>query len=147
MLVRSRIATVLAVGALGACGGDAAGDTATFCADLQTNLAAITQPDLATEDDIDAHVDLYRQLASEAPLAIDEHVDALVLGLETVATVVIGDQESEQVAARRMFASEKSALAIDEWTSTNCGFDIGPVATIGPAPPTTVATTATLVAG
>ena len=51
--------------------------------------------------------------------------------LETAATLVPGDPESEQLVARTAYASEPSAFAVKKWLLENCGLDI-PITTIAP---------------
>ena len=130
-----RRAVELAVPALvlAACGGGEAGDREAFCTDLAAQREAIVAPDLRSLADVEALLDVYRELAAEAPLAIDELWDALVLAFETASTVIPGDAESEQLALARMYATEPSALAVADWVEANCEIKL-PVVTVGPAP-------------
>lgn len=128
------IAAVLAVvtaGLLSACsGGSDAGNTEQFCAEIQANAEQLTQPNLQFSDDIEPLLDLYRDIGSSAPLAIELEWDQLTLAYETASTIVPGDTESEQVALTAIYSTEESAAAVDVWLETNCGVDIGPVFTI-----------------
>lgn len=124
-----------------ACGGDDGGDTGAFCADLEANLTAIVSPKIDSGADADAQVELYRDLAAEAPLALEEDWGALVNALETANEVVPGDPESEQRAAAAAYASERSAFVVKDWVQANCGVDMGPAVTVGNVPPPTTTTT------
>ena len=135
---RPRLAPVAALFALamaGACSNERAGDTARFCTDIGVNRDAIVAPQLTTQADIDAHLTIYRDLAEDTPLEIDEHWEALVLAYETMSTVDPDDAESEQVALARMYATQPSAIAVHDWVRETCQVDLGPVATVAVAPP------------
>ena len=126
---------------LAGCGSDDdGGDTQQFCADVSANAAAIVTPPLATEDDVDATLDLYRDLADAAPIAIEEEWRDLLLNVETASTVVPDDPESVQRTVAVAFATERSAVAVRNWVLTNCGVDLGPVATIAPQDPAATTT-------
>ncbi|MET0325168.1 MAG: hypothetical protein ABW219_08100 [Ilumatobacteraceae bacterium] len=122
-----------------ACGDDGPGDAETFCSEVQEHQAVLVgRPE--TVDDIDDYVDLYRRIGDVAPLAIEPDWAALTLNFETASTVVPEDPESVQRVARQAYATEKSSVAVKDWLLTNCGVDMGPVATIVPqavAPPAT----------
>jgi len=121
---------------------DDSGSAEGFCAKVTANLAAIVTPPLVNEDDVDATLDLYRELADLAPLAIeDEWRDLLVL-VETTSTVEPDDPESVQRAVAVACATERSAVAVRNWILANCGVDIGPVATIAPQDPAATTTLA-----
>ncbi len=107
--------------------------------EVAANVADIVTPPLATEDDIDDTLDLYRDLAETAPIAIEEEWRDLLLNVETASTVVPEDPESVQRTVAVAYATERSAVAVKNWVLTNCGVDLGPVATIAPQDP--VATT------
>lgn len=122
-------AAVIALAAA-SCGDDDAGSPERFCGEIKVNAERLTQPDLNFEDDIDPLLDLYRDIAELAPLAIETEWDQLVSAYETASTVVPGDPESQQKALAAIFATEKSAAAVDSWLERNCAVDIGPVFTI-----------------
>jgi hypothetical protein len=123
-----------------ACGSDDSGDAERFCGEMQANVAAVVDPPLATVEDLATTLELYRDLADLAPAAIETEWDAIVLNVETVATVVPDDPASVQRAVAQAYATEKSAVTVREWLIANCGVDIGPVTTIAPqgrvSPPT-----------
>jgi hypothetical protein len=128
---------------LATCGSeDDGGDTQSFCAKVAANVADIVTPPLANEDDVDDTLDLYRDLADAAPIAIEEEWRDLLLNVETASTVVPEDPESVQRTVAVAYATERSAVAVKNWVFTNCGVDLGPVATIAqqdPAATTTLA--------
>jgi hypothetical protein len=125
------IAVALAAWAAG-CGDDGGSDAGKFCADVRADVAGIVSPSLATTVELDATLERYRALAELAPPAIAEEWGALVVNLETAATVVPEDPESVQRAVAQAFATEKSAVAVADWLRANCAIDVGPVATIVP---------------
>ncbi len=145
--LRSRLAAaglaavVALVGA--ACGGGETGDQEAFCADLQTDAQAVMNPQLATDADIEAHLTIYRDLADEAPLAVEEDWAVIVDALEVASDADPDDAESVELARRAIYSAEQSAGAVRTWVTTNCGFDlatIGPIGTVAlplPAPTTT----------
>ena len=53
---------------------DDGGSAEDFCDKVTANVAAIVTPPLANEDDVDATLDLYHDLADLAPLAIEEEM-------------------------------------------------------------------------
>ena len=66
-----------------------------------------------------------------APVAIAEEWNDLVVNLETAATVVPGDPESEQLVARPPTPPNHRRSAVKTWLLDNCGLDI-PITTIAP---------------
>jgi hypothetical protein len=142
-IVAMTAAVTIAAGAavLSGCGSDDdGGDSARFCAEVTANVAAIVTPPIATEDDVDATLDLYRKLADLAPIAIEEEWRDLVVNVETASTVVPDDPESVQRTVAVAYATEKSAVAVRNWILTDCGVDLGPVATIAPQVPAATTT-------
>lgn len=136
--------TVAAAVILSGCGSDDddGGDADEFCAEVTANVAAIVTPPLATEDDIDATLDLYSDLADIAPIGIEEEWRDLLFNIETASTLVPDEPDSMQRAVAVAFATEKSAVAVRNWILANCGVDIGPVATIAPQDPAATTTLA-----
>lgn len=125
------VVACVAAGLVASCSGnDAAGSAERFCGEVQINADRLTQPDLQFSDDIEPFLDLYREIGTLAPLAIEPEWDQLIDAYETASTVVPGDPESEQSALAAIFSTEKSAAAVDRWLEANCAVDIGPVFTI-----------------
>lgn len=126
----------MAVVALVACKDDRTGDAEVFCAELEADAPVLMNPQLATADDVAAHLAVYERLAESVPLAIEEEWDALLGAYRAAAEVVPGDSASVEVARREIFTSEQSALTVRDWVTANCGFDlasVGPIGTLSPA--------------
>jgi hypothetical protein len=129
----SVVAPLLAVWLVSGCTDD--GPSAErFCGEVDANKAALTAPSLAYDDDIAAVLDLYRDIGTVAPLAIEDAWDQLVLNYETASTVVPGDAESVQRAVTMAYQSERSAVEVSEWLAANCNVYLGPLATLVPQP-------------
>jgi len=139
-----------------ACGGEDGGDAERFCGEVQTNQRAIVEPALATLADVDATLQLYRDIGEVAPLEIAAEWDRLVVNIETASTVEPDDSDSLQRSIASAYATERSALAVRDWLRSHCDVDLGPVATIvtpaapastppqsSPSTPTTTATVTT----
>lgn len=131
-----RAATVVVVGAvlpLGACRGDSdAGDTERFCELVQEN-ADVLRANPQTVDEIEQLIELYNDVGDVAPLAIEPDWSALTLNLETAYT----SDDQEEIYAR-IYATERSSVAVVEWLQDNCAIDFGPVETIVPQAATTL---------
>jgi hypothetical protein len=130
----ARVALAAACGGvlLAACGDDGGPDAGAFCAEIRTDSASVVNPPLATEADVEAALDRYRELGDLAPEGVAEEWSALVLNLETASTVVPNDPDSVQRAVAQAYATERSAVIVREWLLANCGVDLGPVTTIAP---------------
>jgi hypothetical protein len=129
------LAAALSIAGLAACGGSEPPSAERFCGEVQVNRDQLTDPEIATDGDIDVVLDLYREIAALAPLAVADDWNQLVTAYETASTVVIGDEESEQLALEAIYRSERSAAAVQQWLQDNCAVDIGPVFTIAPQGP------------
>ncbi|HWM20940.1 MAG TPA: hypothetical protein VNO51_14710 [Ilumatobacteraceae bacterium] len=140
--VTAAIAVLTGAAILSNCGSDDGTDTQAFCTEVAANAEAIVRPPLASEDDIDDTLDLYRDLANRAPIAIEEEWRDLLTNIETVSTVDPADPESVQRTVAVAYATERSAVAVRNWLLTNCGIDLGPVATIAPQDPAATTTLA-----
>jgi hypothetical protein len=116
--------------AVSACGDDDSGNAERFCGEIDENKAALTDPPLEFSDQIEPVLELYREIADLAPLSIEEEWNQLLGAYETASTVVPGDAESEQAALAAIYASERSAAAVERWLQANCAVEIGPVFTI-----------------
>lgn len=130
--LRRAATAAAAVVLLASCGSDDAGSAERFCGEIDENKALLTSPELTFSDDIEPVLELYREIADLAPLAIEEEWRQLVATYETANTVVLGDPESEQAVLAAAFQSEASAAAVAKWLRENCAVDIGPLATIVP---------------
>lgn len=125
--------TVLAAATLAACGNsDAGGNAERFCGEIEANQSVLTNPGLSTSDQVGPLLDLYRDIGSFAPIAIEAEWQQLVVNYETASTVVPGDDASLQRAVATALQSEQAAAQVKTWLIDNCALDIGPVATIAP---------------
>ena len=116
--------------ALSACGGDDGGSAERFCGEIDENKAALTDPPLESSDQIEPVLELYREIAELAPLAIEDEWNQLLEAYETASTVVPEDPQSVQTALAAIYASEGSAAEVERWLQANCAVEIGPVFTI-----------------
>jgi hypothetical protein len=144
VLPRPLLAAALLCGALTACDGDdtVESDAERFCGEAIAQRATIVTPPLATEAELAATLDFYRLMGQLAPIAIAEEWNDLVVSLETAATVVPGDTESEQLVAMTAYATEPSAFKVQQWLLDNCGLEI-PITTIAPQEPSPARVTTT----
>jgi hypothetical protein len=132
--LRRAIGAVFAGGlciATAACRDDSGGATAAFCEQVEEHLDELRATP-QTIADVEALIALWKDVGEVAPLAIEADWDAHVLNFETALE---GDDDEEIYA--RIYATERSSLAVGAWVQANCGFDWGPITTIVPAAPTT----------
>ena len=120
---------------LAACGDDDAGNAERFCGEIAANKDQLTNPELASSDDIQPLIDLYTKIGDLAPLSIQKEWNQIASAYETASTVVVDDPDSVQVATAAIYSAEASAAKVDTWLRTNCAVDIGPVVTLVPHQP------------
>ncbi len=123
----------VALGALGlaACDrGGRAGDTASFCADVDDNIDYLRFADFQNLDQVDTIIDLYTKIGKNAPLEIEADWDAIVLELRTVRDTDLTDADAVEEMYGRIFATEPSYVTVVDWLHDHCGVDLGPVVTI-----------------
>ena len=144
MFARPVLAAAALCGALTACsrGDDIESDAERFCGEALAQRATIVAPPLGTEAELAATLDFYRLMGRLAPIAIAEEWNDIVVNLETAATVVPGDADSEQLVAMTAYATEPSAFKVQQWLKDNCALDI-PITTIAPQQPTPARVTTT----
>jgi hypothetical protein len=142
-------AVLVAAGALASLTGcgDEAPSAERFCGEIAANRDALTNPQLVYTDDIEPLLDLYRDIAALAPLAVEDDWNQILTAYETASTVVVGDEESEQEALTAIYSSERSAATVEAWLMANCAVDIGPVFTIVPQGPLPAPPAATVAPG
>lgn len=118
------------------------GDAERFCELVNDNIEALRAVP-QTPQDIDELIDLWTDVGDVAPLAIEPDWSAHVLNFETAR-----DSDDQEEILARMFATERSSVAIATWLGDNCAIDWGPVSTIVPqAATTTTVPTTTVPAG
>lgn len=129
---------------IGCNGDDEPATTGGYCTIVRDNIVAINSPSIATAADVAATIDLYRSIAAEAPLAVAEEWQTMLVNLETVATVVADDPESVIAANDAALAGQPAYSRIQQFTKATCTQDIGiPPARTTPAVPPTVTLTDT----
>lgn len=155
--VRRAIGAVLTGGlcvVMTACRDDNGGDTGVFCGQVEEHLdelRAVPQ----TPEDVDRLIALWTDIGADVPLSIEPDWRAHILLFETAwDPETVADEEKMEEAYARLFATERSSVALAAWIDANCGFDWGPVETIVPqvttttlAPGATSPATTTTVAG
>lgn len=115
-----------------ACRDDSGGDTATFCGQVETHLEELRATP-QTPADVDRLIDLWTDVGEDVPLSIEPDWHAHILLFETAwDPAIVHDPEQMEEAYARMYATERSSVAVAAWVDENCGLDWGPVATIVP---------------
>ena len=142
MRLRSTIVIACLLFVLSACerSTDLESDAERFCGEAIAQRDTIVAPPLGTEAELQATLEFYRLMGQLAPLAIATEWNALVVNLETAATLIPGDPDSEQLVAMTAYATEPSAFEVKRWLAANCGLDI-PITTIAPQEPVPARTT------
>ncbi len=123
---------MLGAALLGCSDEEPGGDAGRFCGEIAANQSQLISPQLATTVDVEALLELYREIGEFAPLAIEPEWDQLILNYETASTVVPGDPASTQSAVAMALQSEQAGARVQRWLVENCALDIGPVATLSP---------------
>ncbi len=133
MLSRSVAVVVISLLLVPACtrSDEVRSDAERFCGEAVVQRDNIVAPPLGSEAELQATLDFYRLMGQLAPVAIADDWNVLVVNLETAASLVPGDPESEQLVAKTAYASEPSAFRVMRWLRANCGLDI-PITTIAP---------------
>lgn len=114
-----------------------AGDAGEFCELVQGNIEALRAVP-QTPQDIDDLVELWTEVGEVAPLAIEPDWSAHVLNFETAR-----DSDDQEEILARMYATERSSVAVATWLDERCAIDWGPVSTIVPPAATTTTVPAT----
>lgn len=141
--VRRAIGAVLAGGlcvVTTACQDDSGGDRGAFCGQVEAHLDELRAvPE--TPQDVEQLIDLWTEVGADVPLSIEPDWQAHILLFETAwDPETISDADKLEEAYARLFATERSSVALAAWIDENCGFDWGPVETIVPqVTPTTLA--------
>lgn len=108
---------------------------ARFCAELQSQLPALTAP-LATSGDVDALVRRFEKLNGITPLAIETEWQIVTDLVKMASNVIPADQASRQELADAAYQAERPARDMTLWVESTCGFDMPDVVGIeGVTPP------------
>lgn len=142
MRLRSAIVIVIVLLTVAACGrsDEVRSDAERFCGEAIAQRDTIVSPPLNSEAELQATLEFYRLMGQLAPVAIAQEWDNLVFNLETAASLIPGNAESEQLVAMTAYATEPSAYEVKRWLAANCGLDI-PITTIAPQEPEPARTT------
>lgn len=120
------------------CSGGGGGDEGRYCTAVGDHAAALLAPALATSDDVEQVLTLYRDIASVAPLAVAEEWDAVTAALETASTVDPADPASVQRVADSARATQQAIDRVVVYTRDKCGVTLGqplntvPIVTLPP---------------
>ncbi len=127
------------MGGLVAC-SSGGGSEGAYCTEIGDHADELRSPAIATADDVERTLDLYRTIAAAAPLAVADEWGVLVGTLETASTVDPTDAASLQRASDAARSSQQAVDAVIEYTRAKCGVTLGqPVNTVPTVtlPPTT----------
>lgn len=91
-----------------------------FCAELATQLPALSGP-LVEPSDIDDLVRRYERLDDIAPLAIEADWRALTELMRAAADVDVDNPDSRQEVADLAYRTERPARDVAIWVETTCG--------------------------
>jgi hypothetical protein len=115
---------VVATLTVAACGDEPARGQAAYCDVITKNADALRAPVIATADDIEATIDLYRKVEASAPLSVAEEWVALLANVETASSVDPSKPESVQAAADSARRSTPAAARAAQVTRELCGVDL-----------------------
>jgi hypothetical protein len=134
MLIRRSMVCAVALLVLAACTSKSDRSETAYCTAVGANLEQLNSPVIATANDIEVTITMYRRVARAAPLAIEPEWEVIVGNLETAATVNAADPASVQLAADTAREAQPAATRISTYTAARCGLQIGaPVATTTPS--------------
>ena len=126
LLQRALVLAAVAGSGLVACSNDASQRTeAHYCTEVGNHLADLSAPTIATQADIDRVVTAWRTVSAPAPLAVQDEWEAVIVNLETAATVDPNDPASVQRVADTARATEQASNRVISYTQERCGATIG----------------------
>lgn len=97
--------------------------TGAFCERLRAEQPHLEGP-LATPEDVQRLVELYRDLAALAPLAIQEEWDRITALVEAAASVDLGDPAAVDALREQAYATERAARDVSAWVADRCGITL-----------------------
>ena len=133
------IAVACASAVASACSDSALRTAEGYCGEVQTQSVAINSPAIASANDIETTLAVYRSIADRAPATIEPEWRTVIAGLETAATVVTADPVSMARMNDAALSGQPAYTRIQQYTSLTCGTDIG-----GTPPPATNPVTVTV---
>lgn len=110
-----------------------------YCTEVKANITAINTPSIATAADVQATLELYRNIGDRAPADVGPEWQIMIDSLETAATLVPDDAEDLATVNDAALSSQAAATRIQQYTQKTCGADIGT-----PPPPTNPVTATTI---
>lgn len=126
------LATVLVASTgVAACGDQTERTNAAYCDAVRDRLPLVATPAIATPDDVDATLAVYRDIVSRAPAAIEPEWQKLLDTLEAASAVDPADPASVAEVSDATLAVAPAAVRIQQFTQQTCSLDIGT-----PPPPT-----------
>ncbi len=82
------------------CGDDSVSDAQRFCGEVEVHRDVLTRPVLRTQADVEAYIELYRDIGQYAPLAIETEWDQLIVNYETARNVIPGGDSAARAQIR-----------------------------------------------
>ncbi len=137
------LGAVVAVGIGAGCSGSPGRTIGAYCDEVNANLAALTNPTIASGPDIESTIDRYRSIAEVAPAGVEPEWQRVITALETAATVIAGDQASSEIANQAALAGAPAYATLQRYTQDSCNISIGTPPT--PTNPVTATTVVPLV--
>jgi hypothetical protein len=132
----------VALGGLGACGGEDPRDPDRFCERI-----ALVQPALTDGSDPAALVALFQDLDDEVPLQIKDQWHRLASLVNATANYNPNDPAAVQAVLARLLASQSDVNDVGRYVLETCNVTLGPIATTVPFPPVTETTSLTTLPG
>ena len=108
-----------------ACADDSERSESAYCTAVGRHLDQLNNPAITSEVDINATIEIYREVSKAAPLAVQPEWDTLVFSLRTAAAVTPSDPASVQLAADTAREAQPAATRISTYTAQRCGLQIG----------------------
>ena len=125
---------------MAACSSDTPPATdAQYCATVSANLDQLNTPSIVDAAGIDATSNLYRSIASLAPLAVQTEWETMTSNLAAAAAADPKDPASMQKIADMARSSQHAATAIADYTAKVCGVTLATPTTVPAVVPTTPA--------
>lgn len=122
--------------AITGCSSEPQRSTTGFC-ELLADYGAFLEGPLSTPAELASLLGRYRELASRAPLAIEEDWTLVVTLVDTAASVDRDDPLALADLVDLAFATDLAARRLDEWTQSRCGLVLVVPDPLAQIPPTT----------
>lgn len=126
------VALTVTVAGLAGCSSGKVHDAGVYCAALRDDEASIGAP-ITAEPEIAQRIELFRQLQSKAPLAVEDQWKEVVDLLQAAATVDLTDKAAVAALSDKAFSTTKAAAKIGDHAQKVCGIALPPIGL--PVPP------------